>query len=171
VPWLDPAAGRYEVAETQALRVEVAPAPPAATPPAAATRPQRAKDWGGLSRLIGIALGCAAAVFAGEQIARRLSRGRAARRAAAPHLAAARDAAARGDATAQADALALALRAALAARVPASRAAAPEEIAAHGGAAERAVAEALADLDRARFARASAPVPDVARIDDLIRAL
>jgi hypothetical protein len=124
-------------------------------------------------RLVAALVAIAAFAIAARLLARPLLRARSVRRAAARHLAEARAAALRGDARARASALALALRAALAVRVPGARAAAVEELARLDARGVRGVVDALADLERARFAApGEAPAAvDEARVRALLRAL
>jgi hypothetical protein len=173
VPWLDPATGRYEVAEAPGLRLEVTPEPAAAPTVAPPSRAPRARDWSGLARLAVFAAGLGLLGVLGARLARPLLRARAIRRAAATALGEADAAAARGDARAASQALASGLRDALALRVPGSRAATVEELARHEDAAVQEAAAALADLERARFAApaAAGPALDAARVRALVRAL
>jgi hypothetical protein len=179
VPWFDPDRGAFEVAEAPALElaVDAAPAPPA--PAAAPPRPEpsaaplAAESDSSWRWALGSALALLAAssLLAGARLA--LWR-RAPRRAALPHLGRAGEALGRGDAQEGARALAAALRAALEARLPGARALAVEEIRARCGddVAAGAAVEALAALERARFARAPAPpAPDLARVRALVRRL
>jgi len=180
VPYFDPERERYEIAEAPALRFAVEPAAAAATPaPASVARANppstqsQARRRGarlGAALLIAVVLLAAIAWFA---VAKARGRRGDAMRAAAPRLAEATAANERGDHAATARALAAALRAALEVRVPGASALAAEEIAARDERSLRAVAEALVELDRARFAGAasrSRPL-DVERVRALIASL
>ena len=153
VPYFDPATGSYAVAETEPLRFVV---DAAADTPAPALR-VAPRDGGASSTrlLLGVVsllvVLAGAAAFAIARLRRR-AHGRAPTRAAAPFLVAATAASERGDRAETARALAAALRAALEVRVPGASALAAEELARRGEAPLRAIAEALRDLDRARFA-------------------
>ena len=159
VPYFDPERERYAIAEAPVLRFAVEPATPAATataaPVARANAPptqshaRRNSMRLGATLLIAVALLAASAWFA---VAKARGRRGAAMRAAEPRLAEATAASARGDHPATARALAAALRAALEVRVPGASALTAEELARRDEASLRAVAEALRDLDRARFA-------------------
>ena len=159
VPYFDPERERYEIAEAPVLRFTVEAATPDATAtaaPVAQANPQPTRSHArrgcvrlGAALLVAVALLAAIAWFA---VANLRGRRGAAMRAAAPLLAEATAASARGDHAATARALAAALRAALEVRVPGASALTAEEIAARDEASLRAVAEALRDLDRARFA-------------------
>jgi hypothetical protein len=176
VAWFDPERGGYQVAEAPALEVAVDEASPAATEPRLAPPPRRAEpappgaSW---RWALGGALGLVAA--SGGFVAARLALWRLGpRRAAAGSLARAREALVRADTQEASRALATALRSALEARLPGARALSPEEIRARGGddAGIRAAADALAELDRARFARsAPAASPDPDRVRALVRRL
>ena len=159
VPYFDPERERYEISEAPVLRFAVEPATPDATATAAPVAQAKASPTRsharqrsvrlGAALLVAVALLAAIAWFAVVKL-----RGRrgAAMHAATPLLAEATAASARGDHGASARALAAALRAALEVRVPGASALAADEIAARDEASLRAVAEALRDLDRARFA-------------------
>lgn len=172
VPWLDPASGRWEKAEATPLILVVGEAPRAAAAepprPRGAPAPERAIAWG---RLSAVALGAAAGAWLARAALRRRRRGRAAVHAAEPHFADAIAAHTRGDPDAEARALAAALRAAIDVRMPGARALAAEEIAERSDGAMRAAAEALAALDRTRFAGGVASPPDAGRIRALVSRL
>lgn len=175
VAWLDPASGRWEVSAASPLVLLVseaaagagatAPPPPARTAPPAAPK---ADAWW---RLSGAAFGAAAGVWLARAALRRRRHALAAVLAAEPHLDDAMAARESGDRGAETRALAAALRAAIDARLPGAHALAAEEIVARSEGPLRAAAEALADLDRARFASATAPPPDAPRIHTLISHL
>ena len=175
VSWYDPEAGAYRVSEAPALEVRVDPEPPLAGPrlpePAPADRPLEGSG-GGWRWALGGALALAAAATCLSAVRIAMWR-RAPRRAAAPHLARAAQAFARGDAGETSAALAAALRAGLDARLPGTRALSAEEILARGSRdqALREAADALARLDRARFARRAEDPPDVQRVEELVRHL
>ena len=178
VPWFDPARGEYRIAESPALEVAVAEAaaPPERAPaprPAARAESGNAHSDAGWRWALGGALSLAAAAIV--LLAARIALWRLApQRAARPLLASATRAIERGDAAEASTALAGALRAALEARLPGTRALSVEEIRARGGvdASFREVADALAQLDRDRFARRAAPAaPDVGRVRALVRRL
>jgi hypothetical protein len=106
-------------------------------------------------------------------LGRARTRRRAPLRAAAPFLTEAEAASARGDRAATTRGLAAALRAALEVRVPGAGALATEELARRDEVSIRAIADALGDLDRARFAPAvsAARSPDLEAVRALIAAL
>ena len=180
VPWFDPERGAFEVAEapTLELAVDEAPAPSAQAP--APTRPQRSApppEPGKADSSWRWALGSALALIAASSLfaaARFAIWRRAPRRAARAHLARAAEALGRGEAQEGSRALAAALRAALEVRLPGARALAVEEIrarCAQDAAAGEAV-EALASLERSRFARVPAsPTPALERVRALVRRL
>lgn len=173
LPWLDPASGRWERAEATPLVLLVtdAAAVPDAEQPAArsaARTGRRSIEW---ERFASVALGAVVGVWLARTALRRRRRGFAAAVAAEPHFGDAIAAQARGDRASESRALAAALRAAIDARMPGSGALAAEEIVQRCDGALRAAAEALVDLDRARFANAAAPLPDVERIRALIAAV
>lgn len=180
VAYFDPERERYEIAEAPALRFAVEPAPPAATsattPVARAkVRPTASHAGRGIARL-GPALGIAVALLAAIAwftVAKARGRRGDAMRAATPWLAEATEASTRGDPAATARALAAALRAALEVRAPGASALAAEEIAARDETSLRAVADALLELDRARFAAAASRVRslDVEQVRALIASL
>lgn len=173
VRWLDPSSGRWEASMSMPLTLTVAPAAPLESPPSAAPRPRVAAGRDGIAwqRIAAVALGAAGGVWLARAALRRRRRGLAAALAAAPHLAAATRANASGDPVATSRALAAALRAAIESRMPGANALAAEEIVQRSTGPLRAAAEALADLDRARFANSSPPAPDPDRIHSLISTL
>ncbi len=180
VPYFDPERERYEIAEAPALRFAVEPAAPVATsagtPVARANASPTPSDAvRGIVRL-GAVLGIAVALLAAIAwfaVAKLRGRRGAAMRAAEPLLAEATAASARGDHAATARALAAALRAALEVHVPGASALAAGEIAARDETSLRAVAEAMGDLDRARFAAAASRTRslDVEQVRALIASL
>lgn len=174
VPWLDPATGRYAVAEGPALQVTVRPAAPARQP-LAPEAPRPGPDQATPERRGGLALGVLLTAGAGALAALCAWRRAGPLRAGAPALARAERALAAGAARDAVGALAAALRAGLGRRVAGSEALAAEEIAARAGGAGP-VAEAaalLAELDRWRFAGAgeSGTPPSPQRVRAALRAL
>jgi hypothetical protein len=177
VPFFDAATGRYEVAESAPLHFAVDAEAAAAAP---SPRAARGRDAAATGRRILAVLGAAVllAMLAGVSafalsLGRARTRRRAPLRAAAPFLTEAEAASARGDRAATTRGLAAALRAALEVRVPGAGALATEELARRDEVSIRAIADALGDLDRARFAPAvsAARSPDLEAVRALIAAL
>lgn len=176
LPYFDPVSGRYAIAESEPLHFVVdAAAEAPAVPPRAVprVRDDATSSVRGLALFGAVMLAAVVAASAGFAFALRRTRARAALHAAAPFLAEAQGASERGDRAAAARASAAALRAAIEVRVPGASALTAEELARRGEAPLRAAAEALLDLDRARFsadARAARSL-DVDAVRALIAAL
>jgi hypothetical protein len=169
LPYFDPTNGRYAVARSEAVRVEVRPraAPRSAAPPDARPAPRgEGARAPGVSRSPWLALALLALIAGfGVRGWRRRQRGRApARRAGAN----ADDAGAEDEATR----LERALRAALARHIDDAASVTPQELIARDpqDAAVASAAHLLAALERARF-DPQAPPPDAAAVRRAIAAL